>query len=49
MRTLEGNIWLSDPAINGPLFLLKKRSQENQLLKEKNLTHDKSLLKIWYN
>lgn len=49
MRTLEGNTWLSDPAINGPLYLLKKRSDDNQALKEKNRTHDKSLLKIWYN
>jgi sentrin-specific protease 1 len=47
MRTLKGNTWLSDPAINVPLNLIKKRSQENEELKEKNLPHDKRLLKIW--
>lgn len=49
MRTLEGTIWLGDPAINGPLYLLKKRSDDNQALKKKNLTHDESLRNIWYN
>lgn len=49
MRTLKGNTWLSDPAINGPLYLLKKRSDDNRSLIEKNLTHDESLLKIRYN